>query len=324
MITNHIQEHNEKLAAIRDKETVKKFTAADGRTKSIVAALHKGTKNLFAKIGNKNLNKDPQRIDNDNDEPDLENTEKKGISLTSVRLSDLDESINSTIDATGENMLDISAKGFDEEIKNMIKGSVVDILIIALIIIIAMGIMRSLEGWDFSDSFYFTVVTISTVGYGDFKPTNDRSRTFIIFYTIFGTALLVRSCTNLVKIPLLIRARKNELDIIRQFGGENLQLTADQLKAVFEAEIFQKYPTIKKNENEMSKAEFVILLLSMMDRINEKDLILACKLFDKLDRNDRRYLHKDDITFEIQRMSELVEGNQNRNPIDNNLKTSLL
>jgi hypothetical protein len=324
MITNHIQEHNEKLAAIRDKETVKKFTAADGRTKSIVAALHKGTKNLFAKIGNKNLNKDPQRIDNDNDEQDLENTEKKGISLTSVRLSDLDESINSTIDATGENMLDISAKGFDEEIKNMIKGNVVDILIIALIIIIAMGIMHSLEGWDFSDSFYFTVVTISTVGYGDFKPTNDRSRTFIIFYTIFGTALLVRSCTNLVKIPLLIRARKNELDIIRQFGGENLQLTADQLKAVFEAEIFQKYPTIKKNENEMSKAEFVILLLSMMDRINEKDLILACKLFDKLDRNDRRYLHKDDITFEIQRMSELVEGNQNRNPIDNNLKTSLL
>ena len=240
-------------------------------------------------------------------------------------------------------MLDISAKAFDDEIKRMIKYSIVDILIIVFAIVIAMWIMMRLEkdaNWTATDAFYFTVATISTVGYGDFHPTNNSSRVFIIFYTFIGTGLLVRSCTNLVKIPLLIRSRKNELDIIRQFGGENLQLTTDQLKAVFEAEIFRKYPTIKRNENELSKAEFVILLLSMMNRLNEKDLILACKLFDKIDREERRYLDKADINLEIERMSmaalvsvsDINPNDVENNPIniepnmnlDSNLKASLL
>jgi hypothetical protein len=143
-----------------------------------------------------------------------------------------------------------------------------------------------------------------------------------------------------VKIPLLIRSRKNELDIIRQFGGENLELTTDQLKSVFEAEIFRKYPTIKRNEDELSKAEFVILLLSMMNRLNEKDLILACKLFDKIDREERRYLDKADINLEIERMSmaalvsvsDINPNDVENNPIniepnmnlDSNLKAPLL
>ena len=344
MITSHIQEHNEKLAALRDKETVKKLAATTSRSKSIVAKLHKGisttTQNLFGGLSNnKKLNDNDKKVIRIEEseriqDVSIENPEKKGISLTTVRLSEVENAVALDNDKV-DNMLDISTKAFDIEIQNMIKGSYVDILIIFLAIAIAMVIMHYLEGWQYADAFYFTVATISTVGYGDFHPTNDRSRVFIIFYTIVGTGLLVRSCTNLVKIPILIRTRKNELDIIRQFGGENLQLTTDQLKAVFEAEIFRKYPTIKRNESELSKAEFVILLLSMMDRINEKDLILACKLFDKIDRNDRRFLHKDDINSEIERISlpaPLSENRQTKNPVindvslnvDNNLNESLL
>jgi hypothetical protein len=353
MITNHIQEHNEKLAALRDKETVKKIAATTtSRSKYIVAKLQKGfsstTQTLFGSLSNNkklnndnnNINTETNRIEEESAEKteslSIENHEKKGISLTSVRsVSEVEAALDPSVSDNVDNMLDISTKAFDIEIQNMIKGSYIDILIIFLAIVIAMVIMHYLEDWHYTDAFYFTVVTISTVGYGDFHPTNDRSRVFIIFYTIVGTGLLVRSCTNLVKIPILIRTRKNELDIIRQFGGENLQLTTDQLKAVFEAEIFRKYPTIKRNESELSKAEFVILLLSMMDRINEKDLILACKLFDKIDRNDRRFLHKDDINLEIERISvssPLLSDVRMKSPatnglslnMDNNLKGSLL
>lgn len=325
------------MAAIRDKETVKKITSTNDRTKSFAAALQKGTQNFLATLKSNNFNKESVRISEGNEQLDVENMEKKGISLTSVAGHSGIDGIINALPSEKDNMLDISTKAFDKEIKDMIKGCSIDILVIALAIIVAMVIMHHLEGWDYTDSFYFTVVTISTIGYGDFRPTNDSSRTFIIFYTLVGTALLVRSCTNLVKIPILIRSRKNEIDIIRQFGGENLELTTEQLKAVFEADIFRKYPTIKKCENELSKAEFVILLLSMMDRLNEKDLILACKLFDKLDRDDRRYLHKDDINLEIQRSSVAnladprssatsnpISSNSNTIVLDNNLKTSLL
>jgi hypothetical protein len=338
------------MAAIRDKETVKKLANTNNRTKSIVQTIQKGFTSLQRSISINRIMELNKKDINSKDENENDSTVKDGISLT--RISEFEAAHNAASKlAKEDNILDISTKAFDDEIKRMIKYSIIDVLIIVFAIVIAMWIMMRLEkeaNWTTTDAFYFTVATISTVGYGDFHPTNDSSRTFIIFYTFVGTGLLVRSCTNIVKIPLLIRSRKNELDIIRQFGGENLELTTDQLKSVFEAEIFRKYPTIKRNEDELSKAEFVILLLSMMNRLNEKDLILACKLFDKLDREERRYLDKADINFEIERMSMaalVTEYNdEENNPInieadvekikstnielgmnlDNNLKASLL
>lgn len=46
------------------------------------------------------------------------------------------------------------------------------------------------EGWSLSECVYFTVVVISTVGYGDLAPTSDASKIFTAFYVIFGASLL--------------------------------------------------------------------------------------------------------------------------------------
>lgn len=46
------------------------------------------------------------------------------------------------------------------------------------------------ENWTVFDSFYFTIVTISTVGYGDESPTNDNSRLFTIFYLLVGIYII--------------------------------------------------------------------------------------------------------------------------------------
>jgi len=49
--------------------------------------------------------------------------------------------------------------------------------------------MKALEpGWTQLDSFYFTFVTITTIGYGDLHPTNPRSWAFINSYSFFSIA----------------------------------------------------------------------------------------------------------------------------------------
>ncbi len=40
------------------------------------------------------------------------------------------------------------------------------------------------------DAFYFTVVTLTTVGYGDFTPTRVVTKLFVIGYIFIGLALM--------------------------------------------------------------------------------------------------------------------------------------
>jgi len=48
-----------------------------------------------------------------------------------------------------------------------------------------------LEPWNWTQAFYFSVVSLSTVGYGDLVPSNDLTRLFTAFYLLIGVAIVV-------------------------------------------------------------------------------------------------------------------------------------
>lgn len=56
---------------------------------------------------------------------------------------------------------------------------------------IALGtfVFYRLEDWTRIEAFYFAVVTITTVGYGDFAPTTDVSRLFAAIYILVGVSI---------------------------------------------------------------------------------------------------------------------------------------
>jgi len=47
-----------------------------------------------------------------------------------------------------------------------------------------------LEGWPITEAFYATVVTLGTVGYGDFYPKTANGRFFAVFLIIFGVGTM--------------------------------------------------------------------------------------------------------------------------------------
>ena len=47
------------------------------------------------------------------------------------------------------------------------------------------------EGWTIIDSLYFTVITLTTIGYGDLHPTNDLSKVFTIVFVIAGVSFIL-------------------------------------------------------------------------------------------------------------------------------------
>ena len=51
-------------------------------------------------------------------------------------------------------------------------------------------VYRLLEDWGWVDSFYFSVITLTTVGYGDLSPTTPASKLFTVVYVIGGISLI--------------------------------------------------------------------------------------------------------------------------------------
>ena len=50
-----------------------------------------------------------------------------------------------------------------------------------------------LEDWSWTESFYFTVCTLTTIGYGDLHPTTDASRLFTALFALTGVGVAFAS-----------------------------------------------------------------------------------------------------------------------------------
>jgi len=61
----------------------------------------------------------------------------------------------------------------------------------AFLAILTVGTLgfRWLEDWTWIEAFYFSTYTLTTVGYGDYFPSNDTSRLCASLYMIVGVTI---------------------------------------------------------------------------------------------------------------------------------------
>jgi len=83
---------------------------------------------------------------------------------------------------------------------------------IALIILLAIFIIGTfgfhfIEGWSLLDSFYVCIVTLSTVGYGDFAPETTAGKFFAVFIIIFGVGMMFYSLVLMAETFIEARLR---------------------------------------------------------------------------------------------------------------------
>jgi voltage-gated potassium channel Kch len=58
---------------------------------------------------------------------------------------------------------------------------------------------RQVEDLSWVDSFYFTIVTLTTVGYGDISPQTTAGRVFTSVYLLIGIGILVALVSEVAK-----------------------------------------------------------------------------------------------------------------------------
>jgi hypothetical protein len=62
--------------------------------------------------------------------------------------------------------------------------------LVLTILLTGTAFYRYVEGWRWLDALYFSVITLTTIGYGDFSPQTDLGKIFTIGYIITGLGTL--------------------------------------------------------------------------------------------------------------------------------------
>ena len=60
------------------------------------------------------------------------------------------------------------------------------ILTLTVVVVVLSQVVRRLEGWDVFDALYWSMITATTVGYGDIRPTKRWSKLLSVMIAFIG------------------------------------------------------------------------------------------------------------------------------------------
>ncbi|KAK4275567.1 hypothetical protein QN277_018625 [Acacia crassicarpa] len=123
-----------------------------------------------------------------------------------------------------------------------------------------------LESLDWLDSFYLSVTSVTTVGYGDYAFATEGGRCFASLWLLVSTLAVGRAFLYLTEYSIDKRNRTIAKWILHK------KITLSDLVA---ADL--------DNDGSISKSEFVIYKLREMGKITENEILQIGKQFDSLD-----------------------------------------
>ncbi|XP_020222709.1 two-pore potassium channel 1 isoform X2 [Cajanus cajan] len=176
----------------------------------------------------------------------------------------------------------------------------------ALIFYLVRNQIRGLKTDGILDALYFTIVTMTTVGYGDLVPNSDLTKLLACAFVFSGMALmgliLSKAADYLVEKQefLLVKAMRMHQKVFLYMAELN---TESRQKELVKWVLTRKMTHLDLEAADLDEdgtvgaAEFVIYKLKEMGKISQEDISLVMQEFEELDVDDSGTLSASDITL---------------------------
>eukprot|EP00008_Paramoeba_atlantica_P010612 CAMPEP_0201475658 /NCGR_PEP_ID=MMETSP0151_2-20130828/1037_1 /ASSEMBLY_ACC=CAM_ASM_000257 /TAXON_ID=200890 /ORGANISM="Paramoeba atlantica, Strain 621/1 / CCAP 1560/9" /LENGTH=328 /DNA_ID=CAMNT_0047855807 /DNA_START=77 /DNA_END=1063 /DNA_ORIENTATION=+ len=152
--------------------------------------------------------------------------------------------------------------------------------LIAMVILFFIGTLTMclIEDWDVWAGIYWSVVTGTTVGYGDLTPSGPGGKVFTIFYALIGTLL---TAFSLGKFADLFVESQREAAIQRILSKKLDHKSIATMDA--------------DGDGKVSPLEFVEHMLVKLGKVSEQDILELKEQFRKLDTDASGFLDQSDL-----------------------------
>lgn len=154
------------------------------------------------------------------------------------------------------------------------------ILLVSLIVVGTVFFCLSSDGEiNLVESFYWSIITILTIGYGDFTPKTSYQKLFAMAYILSGVAIFSAIIAEVSSFQEDLEQRKKEKKMLEKMLDVNWIKQLDM-----------------NGNGEVLKEEFILAILCQLGIIDkEKDIDRWAKRFDELDVNKDGSLTPQDL-----------------------------
>jgi Ion channel len=165
------------------------------------------------------------------------------------------------------------------------------------LLIIAVGCIGFwlIESFSLVDSWYFTTVLLTTVGYGDIVPVTRGGKLFATVYLLVGGTVLLNNMSLISMIPLELRKRRIERAVLTQFGDH---LDDAALRELATGPVIQRLSLSAQRADgldECTREMFALAMLVRLGKVTEQDIKETFASFRRLDVNNEGVLNSKSI-----------------------------
>ncbi|CAN8070546.1 unnamed protein product [Agarophyton chilense] len=144
---------------------------------------------------------------------------------------------------------------------------------VLVIIVVGVAVFMRLEDLTLLDAVYVTIISTSTVGFGDFEPRRKATKLIMTVWLCFSTVCMAKLVGDIAHAFAKMKQRAATRRLLGATLDTRSLLYID-----------------RDQDRRVSKAEFLVEMLTRTGRVEDQEMNKLLAMFDELDANKDGYI----------------------------------